>query len=399
MSRFSWMGRWLTGRRGDVRPQALTLKDPAFLEQIAQALNGSAGSNALCNSAVNRCVSLIANGIGTMPLHLFRGGGNAEYFEKATSHPLYPVLKDISAPHLTAYRFRRLMQTWVMNHGNAYAMPIRRGGTIIELQPIPPARVRTEQQDDWSVIHLVRSKSGEEVRMDSGSLLHIMGPSENGVTGIAVTRYARDAIGAARKLDTSVLAMLANGAQPGGILQTDRVLSDEAVARLRADFNNNYAGPENAGKWVVAEDGLKPVPFEAKASDQQAVELRSQQVEEVARFFGVPRPLLMLDDTSWGSGIEQLGLFFITYALLPWMVEWEQAISLYLLTPAERREYYPKLNEKALLRGSMSDQAEFLAKLMGAGGIEPVIARNEARRALEYPPVPGGDLPGKRLGE
>jgi hypothetical protein len=40
---------------------------------------------------------------------------------------------------------------------------------------------------------------------------------------------------------------------------------------------------------------------------------RKHQAEEVSRYTGVPRPLLMFDETSWGTGIEQLGLFLITY--------------------------------------------------------------------------------------
>ena len=96
--------------------------------------------------------------------------------------------------------------------------------------------------------------------------------------------------------------------------------------------------------------------------------MRQQLVEEVGRMFGVPRPFLMLDDTSWGSGIEQLSMMLVQYTLAPWFVSWEQAISVCLLSEAERDRYRPKFNEKALLRGTMKDQAEFLSKLTGAGG-------------------------------
>ena len=46
----------------------------------------------------------------------------------------------------------------------------------------------------------------------------------------------------------------------------------------------------------------------------------------MSRFSGVPRPLLMFDETSWGSGIEQLGLYFVTYCLMVWFIIWEEAI-------------------------------------------------------------------------
>ena len=54
--------------------------------------------------------------------------------------------------------------------------------------------------------------------------------------------------------------------------------------------------------------------------------------------------------------------------------------------PEERRGgYYPKFNERALLRGSMKDQGEFLSKMMGAGGTPQIMEQNEARSLLDLP--------------
>ena len=60
------------------------------------------------------------------------------------------------------------------------------------------------------------------------------------------------------------------------------------------------------------------VRSECSDIESQHIENRNHQIEEVARAFGIPRPLLMMDDTSWGSGIEQLAIFFIQHALLSW---------------------------------------------------------------------------------
>ena len=119
------------------------------------------------------------------------------------------------------------------------------------------------------------------------------------------------------------------------------------------------------------------------------------EAEESARFTGVPRPLLMFDETSWGSGIEQLGLFFVTYGLLVWFVIWEEAVWR-LLDPAEQEAtdgsmLYAKYNERALLRGSMKDQAEFMAKALGAGGGHGWMTPNEARETFDQNPKDGGD--------
>ena len=129
--------------------------------------------------------------------------------------------------------------------------------------------------------------------------------------------------------------------------------------------------------------------FATSAKDAELVALMTREAEEVARFTGVPRPLLMFNETSWGSGIEQLSLFFITYCLMPWFVIWEEAVWTWLLTAAEQQSYFAKFNEGALLRGSMKDQADFLKAALGPN--VGFLAQNEAREFMDRNPLPGGD--------
>jgi phage portal protein BeeE len=70
----------------------------------------------------------------------------------------------------------------------------------------------------------------------------------------------------------------------------------------------------------------------------------------------------MMDDTSWGSGIEQLAIMFVRFGLNPNIVAWEQAMRRVLLKPAERKRYCIDIDEHELLRGTMKDQAEFFSK-------------------------------------
>ena len=99
----------------------------------------------------------------------------------------------------------------------------------------------------------------------------------------------------------------------------------------------------------------------------------------------VPRPLLMMDDTSWGSGIEQLAIFYVQYTLAPWFVAWEQALARVLLPGAQIEDYQFKFNEGALLRGTLNDQANFFAKALGAGGQAPWMTQNEVREISDLP--------------
>lgn len=174
-----------------------------------------------------------------------------------------------------------------------------------------------------------------------------------------------------------------------GALETDKDLGDEAYGRLRESLRDSFSGADADEDFLILEEGLKAKVLTGTTKDNQLVEMRRLEAEEVSRFTGAPRPLLMFDETSWGSGIQQLGLFFVTYCLLQWFVIWEEAIWFCLLSPVEQETMYAKFNDGALLRGSLKEQAEFLKAALGpnTGFFTP----NEAREYMDKNPLAGGD--------
>jgi HK97 family phage portal protein len=88
------------------------------------------------------------------------------------------------------------------------------------------------------------------------------------------------------------------------------------------------------------------------------------------------------------SNVEQQSLEFVTYALRPYLVNYEQSIVRDLFTPAQRKRYFPKINVNALLRGDSQAQAEYYDKLRKTG----VLSINEIRAFEDLDPIDvGGD--------
>ena len=135
---------------------------------------------------------------------------------------------------------------------------------------------------------------------------------------------------------------------------------------------------------------MEATPFANTPKDTQLVEARAADVEEIGRIFGVPRPLLGVDDTSWGSGIEQLAILFVRFGLSPWFKAWEEAIQATCLTRAEWGVVFPDFDERELLRGTIKDQFDAYAKASGAGGHKPWMEANEIRDVLGMGPHPDG---------
>lgn len=367
----------------------------AFLRGGREGLSGVTVSDrmAMRNSVFYRGTSLIAGSIGMLPLSMIRRKADGTT-EKATDHPLSSVLKldPLGNGAMSPSEFKSFMQLAALLDGNAYARVIRLGNDIQAL--VPFARRTVIKELSGGTLRFKHTpKSGKVEYLSAADVFHFRAPvSLDGLTGLGLLDVATDTIGLAHLAERAMANLLRRGVMAGGAIEfpAGTELGDEAYQRLKDSLAEQYAGADNAGDWMMLEDGGVAKPFSGSARDSQFVEMRKLEAEQGSRFTGVPRPLLMFDETAWGSGIEQLGLYFVVYCLLPWFVIWEEAIWR-LLSRQEKRArdgtvLYAKFNERALLRGSMKDQAEFLARALGSGGGKPFMEANEAREALDMNP-------------
>jgi len=372
--------------------------DPAFYEFMRNGAGGMTESGAtvnvqtaLRNTTILRCVSLISFSIGMLPLHMQRKDDKS----KADDHPLFRVLYRKPNAWQTAFEFRSLMQQRALTDGDAFAMIVRSGNRVTQLVPLAGDRVTVKQRDDWALEYVVTRGSRGPITLPQSEVFHLRyGLSDDGITGLSLVKQAAEAIGLAQQAEKSAARMFRNGMILGGVLKHPNQLSPEAYERLKESMTDD-SGAENAYKWKILEEGMDAVPNNAPGKEGEGLGQRKHQIEEIARGFGVPRPLLGVDDTSWGSGIDVLGQFFVRYSLNPWFEAWQQAIERSLLTEREADEYDFKFNAGALLRGSMIDQAEFFAKGLGSGGSVPWLHPDEPRdwmdlpRRNDLPPAPG----------
>lgn len=368
------------------------LTDPRLVEFMHEGSITESGATvnpklAMRNTTVFRCVSLLSFSIGMLPLHVIDSGPDKE---KASDHPLFKLLHRKPNNWQSAFDFRSLMQMRALVEGDAYALIVRSGGRIIRLIPLDPKRVKPKQRDDWDVeYHYTRPDGGTKI-FQPGEIFHLRGLSEDGVCGLSLVKQAAEAIGLAQQAEKAAARLFRNGMMVGGALKHKNKLSPEAYDRLKASMENRESA-ENAHKWLILEEDMDATPFSGSARDNQHAELRKHQIAEIGRVFGVPRPLLMMDETSWGSGIDVLGQLFVRYGLNPWFEAWQQGAQRSLFTDREAERYQIKFNPGALLRGNMKDQADFFAKALGSGGHSPWMEPNEVRLLMDLGEKDWGD--------
>ena len=366
------------------------LDDPALLEFIRSGGGASTSSGltvtpeqAMRNTAVLRSVLLISCSIGMLPLHLQFRDSKA----KALDHPLFRVLHRRPNGWQTAYEFRQLMQRWALVDGDAIARKVMVGSRITALMPVQRSRWTVEQTPTGELSYRISRKDNSPLVLRQGDIFHLRGPlTDDGYTGMSMVRQAAEAIALAIQTERAAGRLFEKGMIVGQVLKHSGKLSPEAFERLKASMAERE-GAANAHKSIILEEGMELNAAGTTGKDAQAIEQRSLQIEEIGRAFGVPRPLLGMDDTSWGSGIDVLGQFFVQYGLNPWFEAWQQAIERDLLTDAEAETLQAKFNPAALLRGSMQAQSEFFAKALGSGGHQPWMLAEEVRDSLDMPKI------------
>jgi HK97 family phage portal protein len=375
------------------------LRDPRLAEFMGGGRRTAAGvvvSEALAfrNSTFFRAVNLIASAIGMLPVHLMRERSDGDT-EEAKDHPLYAVLKRKPNDYQTALEFKSYMQSTALLDGNAFAAVVRNyKGQIVALNPLKRGTVTPILGDDWRMTFRYQPPGRGQVTLAPEEVFHFRSlVSSDGVRGLGLLDVAAQALGIAAQAERAAGRLFGSGMMAGGALQTDAALGADAIQLLRDQLEERYSTADNAGKWLVLEEGLKIAPMTSNPKDSQHLETRKHQAEELSRFTGAPRPLLMFDETSWGTGIATLGQFFVTYCLGAWFVAWEQAVER-CLDPREQGILYPKFNAGALLRGSLADQANFFNKALGGA---PWMVADEVRENFDQNKIEGGDkLPPSR---
>lgn len=337
-------------------------------------------------SAVYGCVMLIAKTIGSLPLKVYRRKANGDSIEVPDTLPYY-LLHDEPNPAMTSCAWREFLTANVLLGGNAYAAIGRnQANQVIDLFPIPSSAVTPERVDGRNRYH-VRVGDGAIEIIDQSDMIHVPGLGFDGVKGLSViTAAARQAVGLALATEQHGSKLFSNGARLGVVLKHPKTLSKEAQARLKAQFDQQHGGLSNAFKSMVLEEGLDVTNISMTSEDAQFLETRRFQVEDIARFFGVPPHMIGHTDkqTSWGTGVEQNTLGFLIFTLLPWLTRFEQEFNRKLFP---RSPFYAQFKVQGLMRGDSSARSAYYA----SGHQNSWLTTNEIRKAEDLPPVPGGD--------
>jgi HK97 family phage portal protein len=342
---------------------------------------------ALTVPGVLAAVTILSQDIASLPLILYRRLPRGK--ERATDNPHYPLLHDMPNPEMTSYQFREIQMGHLLGWGNAYAQKIwDRRGIVRELWLLDPSRMEVGRKDG-ARIYLYRDKQGRPIAFTDEEIWHVHSLGFDGVKGLSLINLARNAIGLAMATEKYGSRVMQNDARPSVVIKHPQNLKPPASTNLIESWNQAYSGAGNAGKAVVLEEGMDISTIGFPSKDAQYIETQQWTVQQFARVFRIPPHMLgdITNSTSWGTGIEQQELGYLTHTLRPWMVRIEQSANKDILLDNERGTHFYEHLVDAMLRTDVKTRMDSYAVAITNG----VMTRNEARERENLLPYEYGD--------
>lgn len=327
---------------------------------------------ALSDPNVKACIRVIAQTISTLPLKLYKNSNSdiGKQWQEDNSSLMSHVLTTRPNVRQTSVEFIEQLITQLMLFSEYFAI-IKKApsGKIIGLTPFnTPQQVSIREVGESLVFDAVTNE-GKSITLSVDEILHIRDLSIKTYEALDKIHLAKSSIGLSIAATRNAEQYYKKGSRAGAFIQADGKLSDESFSRMQRQFNENYAGDENAHKIAILENGMKYVPNPYSLKDAQVLESRSSAIREIAAIFGVPVALLGITDPNMKDP-ESINQFFYKSCLQSIINKIEARFKLML-----PRDYALKFDTSEYLRGDVKTTSEVADKLFTRG----LISRNEAR--------------------
>lgn len=353
-----------------IDPYQITAR-PYFANYSGEIVNET---NAFAHSAVMAAVTLLADCIAVMPLEMLQ--------EKGSRTEKMPTPSVLLKPNETQTTFEFIHQLVCMMalHGSAYIWaPSAAGELPVEMRNIHPQQVKGLVQTDTGAF--AYQIGNEKYSMNEIRALHwVIFPNQK--KGLSPLEVQRNTIGMGIAMDRFLAQFYGEGATPSSVLESDSSLTPEQASILRDSWEDAHY---KRRRPAVLTNGLKWRPITTSAADMQMIEHRESIIRDIARAYRIPLHLIVGSggDSQTYQNVEQAGINFVRYTLLPWMRRIEDAISEMLPLTQKVR-----FNADEFQRADLQTRVNAQRTQIESGTLSP----NEARAQENRDPYDGGDI-------
>lgn len=260
--------------------------------------------------------------------------GREEDRTDVTSHAAIDLWNNPN-PFMTGPAFRETTQQHEELTGEQWWLPARKPGVTIplELWPVRPDRMEPVPDPELFIAgYRYRSPGGEQVPLGLDDVIFQRRPNPlDPYRGLGPVQTILLDLDSARYGVEWNRNFFLNSAEPGGIIEVDKHLSDDEFDEARERWLEQHRGVSAAHHVAIIENGLKWVGNKFTQRDMQFVELSQVSDEKVRTAFGFPKPMLGSTDDVNRANADAAELVFGRWLLVPRLERTKAALNTRLL--------------------------------------------------------------------
>lgn len=389
-------GRELTFRRKQI-PYQLESADRGWHPIVNEPYTGAWQRNdgqmfdsVLSNTAVYRCVTLIASDVAKMRVKLVEQDEDG-IWQEIKSPAFSPVIRRPN-DYQTHIQFYQQWMTSKLTTGNTYVLKSRDERRVVNaLYILDATRTRPLIAPDGAVYYQLyrddlAGQHAENLIVPASEIIHdrmnpLFHPFIVGLPPIYAS-YLPAVSGL--RIQKFTDRFFRNQARPSGILTAPGEIPQEVAERVKTQWEGNYSG-DNLGKVAVAGSGLTWVPVVMNAVDSQLIEQLKLTAEQICSTYGVPAFKAGIGPPVYNNNVQTLTQAYYTDCVQIHVESIEALLDEGL--GLEQQGYGTEFDLDNLLRMDTLTQTQVLGEQVA----KSIIASNEARAVLGYAPKPGGD--------
>ena len=258
------------------------------------------------------------------------------------------------------------------------------GPDTVGFDLIHPSRVKVHLDANRDPVYTLDGDTTRRFSRDD--IVHIMGPSWDGVRGVPPVQSGLGPHEVAKLQERWTRNLLRRSSAPSGIVTTPAEWDDEAVDEFYELWDEQHGGAGNAGGVIMMQGANTFTPVSLSPVDAQLLQSRHYSREEILGFYGpgIPHHLLgwKSNASNFGTGLEQQNIGLIQHVFMSRFQLVSDVMSTLLLPPSLEMWW----NTSLWLEGDSKSEAEVWAKMRQNG----IATREEWRGAVRMPAL---DLP------
>lgn len=339
--------------------------------------NSITKEQAMSLPAVAEAVDKIANTVAMIPVKLYNETEkDGKQVVEEVKDPRVAILNEDTKSTLDGFQFKKAIVTDYLMGKGGYAYIRRRRNEFTGVFYVKEEDIALELINENPIQrrYLINTWG---TNYEPYEFLKILRNSKNGMFGVGVGDQVSNALKTALQTLLLQLNLAKTGGNKRGFIQSDNVLTKQAIEELKTAWSEMYA-TNNTSTIPVLNKGITFKESSATSTEMQLNESRKQFNDEIAKIFHI--------DGDYNN--------FIRNAVQPILTAFETALNRDFLLEKEKANYFWAFDLNEITKASIKERYEAYKMALDSGWT----TKNEVRYKENMDAIDGLDTINMGLG-